>query len=152
MGDFGWSRNVSGEGSTRGGHSAFGRSCASRIGPIRYRGRIVLPVETMASESIDPLLRTCAGIGEFGKVRGHERISCLGSEMTKLNEYIKIAEAAKVLGVSQNTLRVWAEAGKVPVRRNPANGYRLFHRNELEEFLKRVRSGSTEARKTDRCV
>jgi excisionase family DNA binding protein len=55
--------------------------------------------------------------------------------MTKLNEYVKTAEAARILGVSQNTLRAWAEAGKVPVRRNPANRYRLFLRGDLERFL-----------------
>jgi excisionase family DNA binding protein len=55
--------------------------------------------------------------------------------MTKLNEYVKTAEAAQILGVSQNTLRAWAEAGKIPVRRNPANGYRLFLRRDLERFL-----------------
>lgn len=58
--------------------------------------------------------------------------------MTKLSEYVKIAEAAEILGVSQNTLRAWAEAGKVPMRRNPANGYRLFSRKELERFLAHV--------------
>jgi excisionase family DNA binding protein len=55
--------------------------------------------------------------------------------MTKLSEYVKTAEAAEILGVSQNTLRTWAEAGKIPMRRNPANGYRLFARKELERFL-----------------
>jgi excisionase family DNA binding protein len=65
--------------------------------------------------------------------------------MTKLNEYIRIAEAAHIMGVSQNTLRLWAEAGKVPVCRNPANGYRLFRKKDLEAFLRRVESG---ARKT----
>lgn len=58
--------------------------------------------------------------------------------MTKLSEYVKVAEAAKILGVSQGTLRAWAEAGKIPVHRNPANGYRLFRRNELERFLAKV--------------
>ena len=58
--------------------------------------------------------------------------------MTKLNEYLKIAEAARILGVSQNTLRAWAETGKIPVRRNPANGYRLFRRTDLDTFLAKV--------------
>lgn len=58
--------------------------------------------------------------------------------MKKLNEYVKVAEAARILGVSQNTLRAWAEAGKVSMYRNPANGYRLFRRADLERFLKRV--------------
>ncbi|MFO0879950.1 MAG: helix-turn-helix domain-containing protein [Gemmataceae bacterium] len=58
--------------------------------------------------------------------------------MTKLNDYVKITEAARLLGVSQNTLRMWADAGKVKVHRNPANRYRLFKRNELEAFLRKV--------------
>jgi excisionase family DNA binding protein len=58
--------------------------------------------------------------------------------MTRLNEYLKIAEAARILGVSQNTVRAWAEAGKIPMRRNPANGYRLFLRRDLERFLVQI--------------
>ncbi|MCI0457804.1 MAG: helix-turn-helix domain-containing protein [Gemmataceae bacterium] len=58
--------------------------------------------------------------------------------MTRLNDYVKVAEAARMLGVSQNTLRAWAEAGKIPVRRNPANGYRLFLRRDLKRFLTQV--------------
>ncbi len=58
--------------------------------------------------------------------------------MTKLSEYVKTAQAAEILGVSQNTLRTWAEAGKVPMRRNPANGYRLFSRADLEQFLTQI--------------
>ncbi|MBC8188568.1 MAG: MerR family DNA-binding transcriptional regulator [Proteobacteria bacterium] len=46
--------------------------------------------------------------------------------MEKLSEYVLTKEAAEYLGVSQNTLRTWAEDGKIAVRRNPANGYRLF--------------------------
>jgi excisionase family DNA binding protein len=63
--------------------------------------------------------------------------------MTKLNEYVKTAKAARILGVSQNTLRAWAEAGKIPVRRNPANGYRLFRREDLERFLTRLERAKT---------
>jgi len=55
---------------------------------------------------------------------------------TKLNEYLKTAEAAEMLGVSQNTLRTWTKQGKIPVRVNPANNYRLFKRADLEEFLR----------------
>ncbi len=58
--------------------------------------------------------------------------------MTKLNEYVKVAEAAKILGVSQNTLRAWAETGIIPVHRNPANGYRLFRRTDLDIYLAKV--------------
>lgn len=56
--------------------------------------------------------------------------------MIKLNVYVKTAEAAEILGVSQNTLRKWAASGAIPMHRNPANGYRLFKRDDLEKFLK----------------
>ncbi|HWY88878.1 MAG TPA: helix-turn-helix domain-containing protein [Gemmataceae bacterium] len=58
--------------------------------------------------------------------------------MTRLNEYVKTAEAARILGVSQNTLRAWAESGKIPMRRNPANRYRLFLRRDLDRFLAKL--------------
>ena len=58
--------------------------------------------------------------------------------MKKLTDYVKTAEAAEILGVSQTTLRKWAEEGEIPMRRNPANGYRLFKRNDLEKFLKQL--------------
>jgi len=57
---------------------------------------------------------------------------------TKLSEYVKVAEAAAILGVSQGTIRTWAEAGKIPMQKNPANGYRLFLRTDLDHFLKSV--------------
>ncbi len=63
--------------------------------------------------------------------------------MKKLDEYLKIAEPARFLGVSQNTLRKWADEGRIPVRVNPANAYRLFHREELEKFLSKVDTPST---------
>lgn len=62
---------------------------------------------------------------------------------TKLSEYVKVAEAAEILGVSQGTVRAWAEAGKIPMHKNPANGYRLFKRAELEQFLDYIDKPST---------
>ena len=58
--------------------------------------------------------------------------------MLKLDEYVKIAEAAKFLGVSQNTLRKWADEGRIDARVNPANGYRLFRLRDLETFLRKM--------------
>lgn len=58
--------------------------------------------------------------------------------MAKLSEYVKVAEAAEILGVSQGTVRTWAEAGKIPMHKNPANGYRLFRRADLDKFLRTV--------------
>ncbi len=56
--------------------------------------------------------------------------------MNKLSEHVKVAEAAEILGVSQGTVRSWAEHGKIPMSRNPANGSRLFRREDLEKLLK----------------
>jgi excisionase family DNA binding protein len=57
---------------------------------------------------------------------------------TKLTDYLQTAQAAEVLGVSQNTLRKWAATGKIPVQKNPANGYRLFRRSDLDRFLRTI--------------
>ncbi len=56
----------------------------------------------------------------------------------KLNEYLMTAEAAEFLGISQNTLRAWAKQGKIEVRVNPVNNYRLFRRKDLQAFLDTV--------------
>ena len=53
----------------------------------------------------------------------------------KLSEYLK---AAQFLGVSQNTVRTWAKQGKIQVRVNPVNNYRLFRRKDLQKFLDSV--------------
>jgi len=66
--------------------------------------------------------------------------------MTRISDYVKVAEAAVILGVAQNTVRAWAENGILPVHRNPANGYRLFRRSDLDKFLKKVSSSGTKAR------
>lgn len=67
--------------------------------------------------------------------------------MEKIKDYLKIADAAEYLGVSQNTLRAWAESGKIPCRRNPANKYRLFRRQDLEAYLKSLESESSEPKR-----
>ena len=63
--------------------------------------------------------------------------------MAKLTDYVMTAEAAEILGVAQNTIRKWAAQGKIPVHRNPANGYRLFKRSDLERFLRSVEASRT---------
>ncbi len=58
--------------------------------------------------------------------------------MTKLTEYRHTAAAAEYLGVAQNTIRKWAARGDIPMHRNPANGYRLFKKSDLDKFLKQT--------------
>ena len=58
--------------------------------------------------------------------------------MTKLSEYMHTAAAAEYLGVHHNTIRKWAARGDIPMHKNPANGYRLFKRSDLDAFLKKT--------------
>jgi excisionase family DNA binding protein len=67
--------------------------------------------------------------------------------MPKLSDYVLTAEAADILGVSENTVRAWATQGKLPVRRNPANGYRLFLRSDLQTFLDKIAKPTATRRK-----
>ncbi len=48
-----------------------------------------------------------------------DAVFCGACCMTRLNEYVKVAEAAEILGVAQGTVRSWAEAGKIPMHKNP---------------------------------
>ena len=57
------------------------------------------------------------------------------NEISKLTDYLHTAAAAEYICVAQNTLRKWAARGDIPMHRNPANGYRLFKRSDLEKFL-----------------
>ena len=58
--------------------------------------------------------------------------------MTKLDSYLTIKEAAEYLGVSANTLRNWGRDNKLPMHRNPINGYRLFKIADLDKFLANI--------------
>lgn len=61
--------------------------------------------------------------------------------MTKLlssRDYLQIQEAAKVLGVSEQTLRNWDRSGKLRARRHPINGYRLYRAADLHAVLQQI--------------
>jgi len=66
--------------------------------------------------------------------------------MPKLTECVKTAEAAEMFGVAQNTLCKWGRRGDIPMRRNPANGYRLFKRSDLKSFLQSIEKASNKLR------
>ena len=67
-----------------------------------------------------------------------------------LRHYLTVAQAAAVLGVAANTVRAWGAAGKIPSTRNPANGYRLYRREDLEAFLNHVATSVSEAERSGR--
>ena len=62
--------------------------------------------------------------------------------MPKLDEYLRIADAAEFLGVCRNTLRNWGRAGKVPEHRHPVNNFRLYKVSDLQALLDDVENGS----------
>jgi len=66
--------------------------------------------------------------------------------MPKLDEYVRIAEAAAYLGVCRNTLRNWGRTGKLPEHRHPVNNYRLFKVSDLDKLLKKTEQSATKHR------
>jgi len=62
--------------------------------------------------------------------------------MKKIDEYLKIKDAATLLGISPNTLRNWEKLGKLKAHRNPYNKYRLYKKVDLEGLLKRIEVSS----------
>lgn len=64
--------------------------------------------------------------------------------------YVRVQEAAEMLGVVPNTVRKWGAAGKIPEYRHPANGYRLYKREELEAFLREIESPKPNTSKSKR--
>ena len=69
----------------------------------------------------------------FGKlsmdVRKHE---------AGFKDYLTIAQAAAILGVSTSTLRNWDRQGKVKAYRHPINGYRLYAHADLMGLLHEI--------------
>ena len=70
--------------------------------------------------------------------------------MSIRDTYIRVNEAAEILGVALNTVRKWGAEGKIPEYRHPANGYRLYKRQDLEAFLRKIEDSRTTARKARR--
>lgn len=65
--------------------------------------------------------------------------------MNKLQPYLRISEAAQLLGVSPNTLRNWVNSGKVAAIRHPVNEYRLFRRQDLDRLLRQFAQADARA-------
>lgn len=58
--------------------------------------------------------------------------------MLKDDGFVRVKEAAGILGVSPNTIRAWGSDGKLREYRHPLNNYRLFKRKELIQVLRRL--------------
>ena len=57
--------------------------------------------------------------------------------MKKLNEFLKITEAARYIGVSPQTLRNWGKLGLIKHSFCPG-GYRRFAKKDLDKILTRI--------------
>jgi excisionase family DNA binding protein len=55
-------------------------------------------------------------------------------------ELMQVREAAKALGVSENTIRRWEERGLIPAVRLPS-GVRRFRREDIEDAQERMYEG-----------
>lgn len=54
------------------------------------------------------------------------------------SDYLRIGQAAVLIGVHPDSLRRWERIGKLKAYRHPINRYRLYLRDDLEAFLKEV--------------
>jgi DNA (cytosine-5)-methyltransferase 1 len=67
-----------------------------------------------------------------------------------LEEFVRVKQAAALLGVSPNTMRTWGAGGKVPEYRHPVNNYRLYKLTDIERILRKLEkpvSGELKAEK-----
>lgn len=62
--------------------------------------------------------------------------------MLRTKGYLRVKEAASVLGVSPNTVRAWGAAGKIPEYRHPANNYRMYKQADLERLNQQIERSS----------
>jgi DNA-binding transcriptional MerR regulator len=56
----------------------------------------------------------------------------------ELPPVLTIKDAARVLSVSEQTLRRWDAAGTFVARRHPVNGYRLYDRAKVLAMRKKI--------------
>lgn len=55
-----------------------------------------------------------------------------------MENYVRIGEAAKIIGVSPETLRRWDKTGKFKSVRHPINNYRVYPKDKLMSFVEEI--------------
>jgi len=53
-------------------------------------------------------------------------------------KYLTIKQAAKIIGVSELTLRNWDNSNKFTAARHPINNYRVYSLDQIDEFMKKL--------------
>lgn len=75
--------------------------------------------------------------------------------MAGIDDFLRVKEAAALLGVSPNTIRNWGRDEKLPEYRHPVNNYRLYKKRDLEKLLKALRTphkSNASHQATDRAI
>lgn len=68
--------------------------------------------------------------------------------MMRNEGYVRVKEAAEILGVSPNTVRAWGADGKIMEHRHPVNNYRLYKKADLKKVLRKVERSAGKVTKT----
>ena len=68
--------------------------------------------------------------------------------MLDLEAFVRVKEAAALLGVSPNTVRAWGADGRVPEYRHPVNNYRLYKLADIDRILRKLEKPVSRSSKT----
>jgi len=52
--------------------------------------------------------------------------------------FLSVSQVSKLLGVTSLTLRNWDKSGKLKASRNPINNYRVYKKEIIDLFLRRM--------------
>jgi DNA (cytosine-5)-methyltransferase 1 len=55
--------------------------------------------------------------------------------MKTMQNFLLVKEVARLLKVSPNTVRAWADSGKLPEHRHPVNNYRVFKKSDIDRLI-----------------
>ena len=64
--------------------------------------------------------------------------------MLRKDGFVRVKEAAEILGVCPNTVRAWGAEGKLTEYRHPVNNYRLYMKCDLTQLLRSARGLSSQ--------
>jgi MerR family transcriptional regulator, copper efflux regulator len=53
-------------------------------------------------------------------------------------KYLNIQQAARLIGVTELTLRNWDKAGKFVANRHPINNYRVYALDQIEALMQKL--------------
>jgi len=109
--------------------------------------------ECIGNDFGDQLLNTPATVGKFCEFsldslrRGGNPSPSEVIAVLKNQGYVRVREAAALLGVSPNTIRNWGSKEKIPEYRHPVNNHRLFKRTDLQSIMDELEASlKTESR------